>query len=1013
MMKKSSKLILPLLISTIVGCGGESSVTSKEKVIEIINEDQPLVLDLGYNVTSINVSEKASHGIVTYSIENDTITYKPNENYFGTDSFQISYGNAEKKNTVSYSLTINSVNDAPVILSNAVIKREYHAIGETWEYKIKTNDIEDEGVYFNIDEKEENPNKSLIAFEFNNLELDADSASEDIILKYGDFSYNQSTQTITHVTSKVKEDYNQTAKITITDSEGLETIKDITFEIDYKNEAPEFDGVLDFNISEDESLTINVNTNTIDPEGDAYAVTINTDGLLGAIVNTDGVLEYTPPLSFFGKESFEFTITDDLGDSITKTVNISVERIINPLVVNNFNSTIDEDSTYDVQVTYTDHENIPSQDIIFSVKSNPTKGTLDMSPTGLVRYIPFANENGVDQIKINVSDNVGRSEDSVIDIIITPVNDPVVLNSNIEFSTLGNIHFSGNISSYVEDADGDAITFTAATETIYGSSLQVETNGNISFIPAVGDKNKLNNFTVEVTDGTLARKINVSVFIEDELVKIIDTDAIGSSDEGTALNPYTDIVTASADLSDGDTLYFCSNDITIAATIKIPQNASLIGFDNNNKHAFVEYCEIQSGTETKLTINDTIELQLNSNNSLENLKLNNVSSTSILTSTQSNIDNITLKNINITQVDPVAQFSYLESVNGLTIDNVIIYNGDKGLIIDKIAGDIIIEKLIVEDVNNAIEINELSSNTNLEISETTIDEFEKGIVVKNTTPLTDFNIHILKSNMESIIEDSIAIELNMSELRESNISLKDITVKADSPISITTNTSDGVGFELLNSDLLNSKGASLVIKNLDAGLNRLLIGDNTFDIVKDLDKSIVVPYIDIEQSSDTLISELFVIIRDNELNNTGSYNVNTGTAININVNSATSSILSIFDIINNSVEDTFISHVNFNFDDSVSLNDSNINIVNNDFQASNEKSLSFTEKNMISSCLNIENNKLGTIDLNNEDETSDISLYDPENEKELSIFNRQSDVNAYLPIVDYGFTFNECKTNIK
>jgi hypothetical protein len=990
MIKKTTGLILPLIISAIAGCGEGNSANTEGNVVEIINEDQALIINIDNNTTSFDVLAKASNGVVTYNNSTKKVTYQPNENYFGEDSFKINYGTSDNKNSISYSLTINSVNDAPVILSNEVVTREYHSIGQTWEYKIKTSDVEDDGVYYNPLEKEDNPNKSLVLFEFNDLEKDVDVEPEDVIVRYGEFSYNQSTQILTHVTSQDKEDYSHTAKVTIIDSEGLETVKDITFEIDYINEAPEYDGVVAFNILEDEVLTIDLKTTVSDPDGDDYVLSINTDGLVGVINNTDDVLEYTPPSSFFGQDAFEFTVTDDFGASITRTIDISVERVISSLVVDSFAETILEDGSYSVQVTYTDNENIPEDDIVFSIKSSSSKGATNMTPDGLVSYEPFLNENGVDQIVITVSDNLGRSKDSIIDVTITPVNDVVQKTQDLEFQTLGNIHFEGNISSYFQDIDGDDITFTQGTLNDINSSstLEVETSGAISYTPEVGKKDYDSYFDIEVTDGTEEVLYTLHVSVEDELVKIIDNQATDSSNVGSALNPYTDITTAASELTDGDNLYFCANDIDVDGIIEIPENVSLIGINNGENHDFVEYCEVQTGTETNLTILDISEIQLNTNNILENFKIVNESSSPVLTSNKTNVDNITLKNMNISQVN-FAHFAYLESVNGLTIEDVILFNGDNGIVLDKIAGDVVISRLTVESVKNVLEIKDLSKDTILSISESVIDDFEKAITIANTITSSEIDINILSSTLESVIEDSVAVDVNV-RLSSSSILLDDLIVTADNPVSLITNNSNDVSSSVTNSELKNSKGTSLVIKNLGAEKVEVLVGDNVFDVVKDLAPLNMIPYIDIEQSSLAVGSTLIANLENNLLNNTNNSNLNSGNAINININAEVGDVSSFINAINNTVQDPNIDHlkIDFSAEDSVveaspSKNVANINVLSNQFQSAimPAKSLFLNAAGMKSSCVNVENNRLAKIDLKNPEVpgiTSDIDLYDPQ-----------------------------------
>lgn len=1013
---KSPKVILPLVISTLVGCGGNSSVTSEGSRTGIINEDENFMVSLGYKVSEFKVTQQAENGVVNFSNETGLITYTPNLNYHGTDEFAVFYGDEDKKEKIHYTLTINEVNDAPVILTESSVVRTYHNLGENWELQLNFDDVEDDGLFFNPDEVENNKGKSFVNLEFNNLVLDEDSNEDDIILNYGEFSYNRSTQTITHVTSQERVDYEQTAVITIIDSDGVTVTKDLTIKVDYINEAPVYSGQLTYNILEDEVLTFNALESVSDSDGDELVFTMDTSNVTGSVVYTDGEITYTPPSHFYGMEQFDITYTDPASESVTETIVVNVTRTIDPLIVDNFTDTIDEDSSYDVTITYTDQENIPTSDINFAIKTQPQKGTIVLSDNGAVRYVPFENENGSDSFVINVFDNVGRSEDSLVELTITPINDPIRLISNIEYSTLGNIHFSGNISSFVEDVDGDEIRFVEDSYGASGATLEVAANGDINFMPPVGEKNKLYNFAVGATDSHLLRNINVSVLVEDRLIKIIDTDAIGSTNMGTASNPYTDAELAFTELSSGDEVYFCSNDIDVTTNFEIPSNVQFIGYDNLNKHEFIKYCQIENGNGTKLNIQDLVEITINSDLLLEGFKFNNLSTVDVIKTNILDLNNVVIRNISVTQVEPTAVFANIDNAEDLIVKNSIFYNGDTAFDINSVGSNVKFEDVIIEDINNPITIRDVKSNTMFTIVDSEISNSDIGVNLFNTNTYTGLNFEINNVRIENTADDAQGMNLHLEDAREASVTIVDSIIKSDNPVVMSSNISDGVDFELLNNTIMTSKNTAVFIDNADAGEINVLLNDNDMDVLENMDIGTLYSHVYLGLTGQNLISKLNAKVINNSINNTANYDINNdGNAVVmvVNVNADTAPVSSVIDIKNNVINPNSLSHIKINFDSSSDANEADINIIDNNLEQADTNSLVILEKNLIDSCLNLENNKMSLVDLNNEDLVSDISLYDPNNEMEVSVYNRQESITGYLPVVNYSYTFNKCKTNLE
>ena len=100
-----------------------------------------------------------------------------------------------------------------------------------------------------------------------------------------------------------------------------------------------------YNALEDTQLNVpapGVLGNDYDPDGDNIAITQNTQPANGSVtLNADGSFAYMPDVSFFGEDSYTYTICDDgtpsLCDSATVTINVTrvTFEIYMPIIIRN------------------------------------------------------------------------------------------------------------------------------------------------------------------------------------------------------------------------------------------------------------------------------------------------------------------------------------------------------------------------------------------------------------------------------------------------------------------------------------------------------------------------------------------------------------------------------------------------------------------------------------------------------------------------------------------------------
>ena len=131
-----------------------SAITDEDNAVEITLEAE----EFDGDTISFNVTDDPTNGTVT--ITGDKATYTPNENYYGADSFTFEAVDTTAKkvlNTATASLTINPINDAPVVEAQSV---------EGWNttdltLTLSATDVEGDNVSFEIVDNPTNISASI------------------------------------------------------------------------------------------------------------------------------------------------------------------------------------------------------------------------------------------------------------------------------------------------------------------------------------------------------------------------------------------------------------------------------------------------------------------------------------------------------------------------------------------------------------------------------------------------------------------------------------------------------------------------------------------------------------------------------------------------------------------------------------------------------------------------------------------------------------------------------------
>ena len=231
---------------------------------------------------------------------------------------------------------------------------------------------------------------------------------------------------------------------------------------------------------------------------------------------------YQPNENFSGEDSFEISITDDNGGISYETINVNIAAENDATeITGDVTSTGNEDNQIKGVITLSDIDGLTNGSIvaISSTASNkPQKGDAVIAMKGKDdsgnltaewTYTPQDNVHGDDQFTVVITDDAGFSQEEVIKVTITSVDDRPFVSSGIYASAEKGDRNENNTAYQMiqgtyegTDADGYGTTgpelsFNNANYTSDNGDIGV--NGNVwSYTPK--SETNSDQFTVTVTD---------------------------------------------------------------------------------------------------------------------------------------------------------------------------------------------------------------------------------------------------------------------------------------------------------------------------------------------------------------------------------------------------------------------------------------------------------------------------------------------------------------------------------
>ena len=483
-------------------------------VIFVLGNDSDPDGDL--DPTSVRIVREPEHGTVSVDPDTGAVTYTPDPNYNGPDSFEYTVDDEEGNTSdpTPVDVTVNPVADPPLAEDDVATTDEDSAVV----IDVLANDSDPDG---DLD-----PTTVVITQQPEHGTVTVDPVTGEVTYTpdsnyNGPDSFEYTVQDAEGNTSNPA-----TVNITVTPDGGPPPVE----------EGPPVAADDVASTDEDTSVVIDVVANDSDPDGDldptTVVITQQPDHGSVSVDPVTGAVTYTPDDNYNGPDSFLYTVQDAAGNtSNPATVSIAVNPVGDPPVAENDQATTDEDTAVVIDVVANDSD--PDGDLdptTVVITQQPDHGSVTVDPvTGAVTYTPDDNYNGADSFQYTIQDEAGNTSDpATVNITVNPVNDPpeaVDDSASTEEGSAVTIDVLDNDS----DPDGDPIEINSFTQPSNGTVV-LNPDGSFTYTPS-GEFMGEDSFTYTIRDssGAVSNTATVTITVsEDNPVELDMTNSVGT-----------------------------------------------------------------------------------------------------------------------------------------------------------------------------------------------------------------------------------------------------------------------------------------------------------------------------------------------------------------------------------------------------------------------------------------------------------------------------------------------------
>ena len=399
-----------------------------------------------------------AHGVLSGTIPN--LTYTPTGNFHGADSFtfRVNDGLTYSSTSATVSITVVSINDAPVAGAQTLNGAEDTNLSIT----LAGTDVDGDALTYTVVTE---PNHGVLSGVAPNL-LYTPTANYN---GADSFTFKVNDGTVDSVANAV---------ISIS----LRAVNDVPVATAQSVSATE---------DSDQAITLA----GTDADGDGLTYTVVVEPIHGTLSGVGAFLTYTPDPDYNGVDSFTFKVNDGSADSSTNaTVSLTINAVNDAPAANGQNTSTIKNVAKAITLTGTDVE---GSSLSYTITVNPAHGTLSGTLPNLT-YTPVSNYVGADSFSFVVDDGTQYSSEAVISITMINSNSAPVntvpgsktVNEDTAFAVTG-----------ISTTDGDGnlatvqLTVLHGTVTVSisgGATIAAGANGSATLTLA-GTQTQINN----------------------------------------------------------------------------------------------------------------------------------------------------------------------------------------------------------------------------------------------------------------------------------------------------------------------------------------------------------------------------------------------------------------------------------------------------------------------------------------------------------------------------------------
>jgi VCBS repeat-containing protein len=480
---------LPHATDDTVSVPEDSGVTA---ITVLSNDNDP---DPGQTLT-ISSTTQGSHGVVGTISGGAAVTYRPDLNYFGADSFTYTITDGRGGSaTATVNVTVLPVNDAPSFTkggNQTVLEDAGPQTVANWASAMSAGPANESGQVLSFSVTSTNP---------------AMFSAQPAVSANGTLTYTSAPNANGSATvTVVLHDDGGTANGGIDASAG----QSFTITVTPVNDAP---------VATNASLSVTEDTpksgtlSATDVDGDTLTYTLVANGAKGTAVITNaatGAFTYTPAANANGTDTFTFRASDASLDSNVATVTVTITAVNDvPSFTKGANQTVREDAAAQSITGWATAISAGPADesgqALNFIVSNSNNALFSAQPAvaanGTLTFTPAATANGSATVTVQLHDNGGVANGGVdtsaaqtFTITVTAVNDAPSFTKGANQSATQNsgaqtvTGWATAISAGPSDESAQVLNFIVSNSNnaLFSAQPAIAANGTLTYTSATG-----------------------------------------------------------------------------------------------------------------------------------------------------------------------------------------------------------------------------------------------------------------------------------------------------------------------------------------------------------------------------------------------------------------------------------------------------------------------------------------------------------------------------------------------